>query len=404
MLQSYLTVIRRYPNIIALGVMATLFSNFGQTFFIGLYNEHFRSLFDLSSTAFGSIYSGVTVCSAITLLFIGHFIDKISLHRYITIICLSLAAGCMLIYWAPALPLFILGLGLVRFLGQGVMTHLSSTVTARYVKEGRGKGLSLASLGISLGGAFFPLMATASDAALGWRTSWLVYGVLYLSLVLPIMLKLAPKRNIELPDELEDTLHPNTSVKTVLRDPTFWAVIITGMLLPFLMTGIFFHQRFIMDSLGYSQTLYASLFVLFGATGMIASFVVGALVDKLGSDWMLRVYLIPFLLAIWLLMSISHPLALAAWMVATAISASCFHPAQGSFLAERYGTKRLGALKSVLTSSIVLSSAIAPALFGYLIDTTANVMVLLNVSWITTAIILFGINWQLRRSATIARN
>ncbi|MGB1540499.1 MAG: MFS transporter, partial [Rickettsiales bacterium] len=326
-----------------------------------------------------SIYSGVTIFSAVAILFLGHLIDKISLHKYITAICAALIAGCLLISKSEWLPLFILGLGMVRFLGQGVMTHLSSTVTARYVHEGRGKGLGMVSLGMPLGETFLPLLATLAIASIGWRESWLIYAAFYALLAWPLLMKLAPKRDITLPDELDQTLHAGTSAQNALRDPVFWSVILAGLIMPFLMTGVFFHQHFIMDSLGFSQELYAGMFVLFGSTRIIWGVLAGNVVDKYGSAIVLKLMLVPFLLALLLIMWLPNPITLGLWMFSMALSAGSFTPAQGSFLAERYGVKKLGSLKSVLTSCMVLSTACAPALFGYVIDKTENMDIIFAI-------------------------
>lgn len=387
MLKSYLAILRRYPAVIGFGFLCTFFSNFGQTFFIGLYGEDFQNAWSLSSTEFGMIYSGVTVASAGLLLVLGHFIDKVPLRRYVVIVCTALAAGCFLIAHAVALPLFVLGLWLVRFNGQGIMTHMSSTVTAREVHEGRGQSLSLAVLGLPAGSILFPMLFTAAAALADWRMAWMGYALVYLLVALPLLLRLAPRRPLELPDMLDASAGEGRKLHRVLLDPALWLLLAANMLMPFLLTGIFFHQQRLMEGLGFSAQLYAFSFVAYGIGHAVAELLSGYLVDRFGATRVLRLFLLPFLLATLALLAFPVPVMLPVFMLASALTAGCTHSARGSYLAERYGTRQLGAVKSLFTSGMVLSSSLSPILFGVILDRALGVEAILHLCWMSAALL-----------------
>lgn len=389
MLASYLSIIRRHPSVIAFGFFATLFSNFGQTFFIGLYSEYFQTAFGLSNTQFGGVYSGVTLASAGALLLLGHMIDKVHLRRYVAYACVALAAGCLTMAHATTLPVFVIGLWLVRFHGQGVMTHMSATVTAREISEGRGGSLSLTVLGQPLGEIVLPLLFTVTIALVEWRTSWQAYGLFYLLFALPMMLWLAPCKAIELPDTLDQPVEAEQKMRHVFKDKALWLLLIANMLMPFLITGIVFHQKWLMEDLGFTTQLYAMSLTGFGVGHAVSGLLAGGVVDRVGSVKVLRLFLLPFIAATLGLVFIGYWWMLPLFMLATALSAGCTHSARGSFLAERYGTKQLGAIKSLFTSSMVFSTALSPLLFGWIIDTTAQGVMILHLSWIS-AVLAFG--------------
>ena len=75
-----------YKNIHLLffGFLIAFTSGFGQTFFISLFSDDFRSTFDLTNTEFGSLYSIATVLSAITIIWAGKLIDTVSLEKFDT--------------------------------------------------------------------------------------------------------------------------------------------------------------------------------------------------------------------------------------------------------------------------------------------------------------------------------
>jgi hypothetical protein len=57
------------------GFLLTMFSSFGQTFFIGLSGNELRASFSLSDGEFGTIYMLATLGSALTLPWLGKFLD-----------------------------------------------------------------------------------------------------------------------------------------------------------------------------------------------------------------------------------------------------------------------------------------------------------------------------------------
>lgn len=389
--QSYLAILRRHPRVIAFGFFATFFSNFGQTFFIGLYASDFRQALGLDNAAFGSVYSGVTLASAGALLLLGHLVDKVRLRYYAAYACIALGVGCLLMAHATLLPLFVFGLWLVRFHGQGVMTHMSATVTAREIAQGRGRALSLTVLGQPLGEVIFPPLVALLATLFLWQQVWTGFGLVYLLLALPLMLWLAPGGQIALPDALDADAQEDAKLHQVLRDPSLWLLLLGNALMPFAITGIFFHQQWIMDALGFSPALYALSVSVFGIGHAVSGLLAGAVVDRVGAVRVLRWFLLPFILALLLLLHVGQAWVLPLFMLATALTAGCTHSARGSYLAERYGTGKLGAIKSLFSSSMVFFTALSPALFGWLIDAYADPAVLFYLCGGLAAVVMLAL-------------
>ncbi|MEQ8195897.1 MAG: hypothetical protein RIB59_15555, partial [Rhodospirillales bacterium] len=61
---SYLLFILKNARFLGFGVLLTFFGNFGQTYYIALFNEPIRAEFGLSHGDFGLLYSVATVSSA----------------------------------------------------------------------------------------------------------------------------------------------------------------------------------------------------------------------------------------------------------------------------------------------------------------------------------------------------
>lgn len=65
-MRPMLLFLRANARWLAAGLLLTMFSSFGQTFFIGLSGNRLRAAFDLSDGDFGGLYMLGTLASAAT--------------------------------------------------------------------------------------------------------------------------------------------------------------------------------------------------------------------------------------------------------------------------------------------------------------------------------------------------
>ena len=106
----FLPFLRHNARWLAGGYLLTLFSSFGQTFFISLSAGGIRADYDLSHGAFGSIYMAATLLSAFTLPHLGRIVDYVSVSRValltmpmLAIAAVLMAAGIIAIVGLPAI-------------------------------------------------------------------------------------------------------------------------------------------------------------------------------------------------------------------------------------------------------------------------------------------------------------
>ena len=97
-LRSYLNLLSHHRQILGMGVVLTMASSFGQTYFIGVIGPHIQASLFLSHTEWGTIYMAGTLLSALILPWTGAQIDRFSLTR------------CTL----PTLLLLVLALSLIH--------------------------------------------------------------------------------------------------------------------------------------------------------------------------------------------------------------------------------------------------------------------------------------------------
>ena len=230
------------------GLLLTFFSAFGQTYFISLSAGELRAAFDLSHGAFGGLYMAATLCSAISLTYVGKFVDThpLALVTGAVVIGLALFSSAMASVSSVAM-LFVVLFGL-RLFGQGMMTHVAMTAMGRWYEAQRGRAVSIAALGMQCSEAVLPLTYVALAAGLGWRGTWWVAAAVLVLVALPVLLLLLrveriPRGTVSVDES--DTVRPARRQWTrgeVLRDPVFWVISLGTLAPPFIGTTIFFHQ------------------------------------------------------------------------------------------------------------------------------------------------------------------
>ena len=173
----------------------------------------------------------------------------------------------------------------------------------------------------------------------------------------------------------------------MIRDPLFYLFMPALLAQPMLFTGFMFHQVHLVESKGWSLGVWGSLYILYALVSTVVTLGTGLLVDRFGAIRLTPFVCLPFGLGLLILASADSVLVSVLFMVLMAVSIGAYSTLSSPFYAEMYGTLHLGSIKSVATASMVLSSAIAPVLMGWMIDAgvSMNAMALMSVAYVLLA-------------------
>ncbi len=396
----------RNARFLAFGAFAGLFSSFGQTYVIALFNSDIRAEFDLSHGDFGLVYSLATLASGTCLIWVGRLIDNIDLRNYVVAVSAALAIACFLLSWAPTVIFVGLAIFALRLTGQGLMTHIGQTSMARYFDRDRGKAISISMIGAPLGAAFFPTIIVFLVGLYGWRGSWTAFAIFVVVVVAPVMLWLLlghvqhhatfvagiAKAHADATSGTPQRRH--WTRREVLRDPRFYLAIPAVVAPSFIVTGFFFHQLHIVDEMGWSRAWFASTYFAYGGVTIAASLIFGPLIDRFGAARLLPFNLLPLGLAMLLFAVSNDPMVAIGFMVASGITGGGTFTILAALWAEVYGTRHLGAVRAFAASLSIYSTAASPFILGWLIDggTTVPTMSMACLAYIViaTALVLFA--------------
>ena len=353
------------------GFLMTFCSSFGQTFFIGIFNPYIRQDLNLSHSEFGGIYSIATLISSIAIIWIGKKIDDFKLINFAIFVILSLLFSTVFMNQLTGYIHLIFAFFFLRLFGQGLMSHTSSTAMAKFFTTNRGKALGISWLGLTLGEGILPGLVTLLINIINWKQIWLIIAVFLLIIVLPLVIYLLNdfKDNSVENERLKINLNiKNWTRLEVLKDVKFYFLLPAILCPPFLITGIFINQFFLFENFNWGANYIAPSFIAYAIFTLISLQISGFLIDRYSAIRVLPFYLIPMIFGFIISIILKFWISPILFFIFIAITNGAANVLITSTWSEMYGTKHLGAIRSVTVSLMVFSTSLAPVLFGYLID------------------------------------
>jgi len=399
-------IIRSNFKIIIFGFVFTFFSCIGQSFFIGLFNSEIRNELNISHAQFGSIYGIATLCSSLTLVWLGKKIDEIKLINYSILVITLLFLASIFFSFVNGIIFLFIGISLLRLSGQGLMTHTATTTVSRYFEKTRGKALSFTWLGMSLGEFLLPILIVFLLSFLHWRDLWMQIGIVVL-IILPIFSYMTVKDiNISSRERGEGNYKKNLLLikswtrTEVLKDFKFYSLLPHTLACPFIITGVVINQSFIIESKGWGEYAIAQAFMFYSVLTVITLFFSGFIVDKFTSRKILPYLNLPMLLGLIVLVFFDHPYSAFIFMGLLGISNGLTNVLMSSFWAEIYGVNYLGSIRALTGSLMVFSTALATATFGFMIDSGFSIegISILCSIYIVISLIIILIFWNSYKS------
>ncbi|WP_355660398.1 MFS transporter [Halomonas salifodinae] len=382
---GYRTLLRDHRGLLGIAFLAMFTSSLGQSFFIGLFQAPIAERLGLSAGQFGTAYALVTLAAGFAMLRLGPSIDWVAPRRFALTVLLALLAGILLLTLSPWWGLGLLGLGLVRLCGQGMMTHLGNTLAGREFTNLRGRALGLVGAGLMLGETALPPLLAALLVWLGWRELWWLFAAVLALLWVPLLLRGPwPRAPGKRPAKGQRRDGPRP-----FREKRFWQLLPLLMTLPVTMTGLFIYQARMTEDLGSSLGVYALALTGMGLAKLPGALLGGRWVDRLGPVRLARLYLLPYALALVVAILWGGHLGVWALMVGGGLAMGAQESIATSLLVRLWGSEHLGTVRATLSAAMVFSTGIAPAVLGVALDLGASftlilagMLALLVVGWL----------------------
>ncbi len=374
-------------KVIIFGFIFTFFSSFGQSFFLGLFNSSIRNTLSITQGEFGSIYASATLLSSFLLIWVGKKIDDINIFKFAFFVSILLSFSCFFFSKISSVFFLFVAVFLMRFSGQGMMSHTATTTISRFFTKSRGKALSTCWFGLSTAEFILPVLIVYLLTVTTWQNIWILISIFVLFFLPFTSYFLVKKLNFDSREETNEKNSKHSDIKQwkrieVIKDYRFYIVCLNMLAMPWIATGVFVYQSFILESKNWGTYVIAQSFMLYSVLSVITLLASGFLIDKFTSRKLLVFMNIPLLFSTLILIFFNSSISAFVFLGLIGISNGFANILGSSTWAEIYGVKYIGSIKALTTALMVFSTAFGTALFGVLIDKGFSIEKIALVSFI----------------------
>ncbi len=374
-------------KVIIFGFIFTFFSSFGQSFFLGLFNSSIRETLSITHGQFGSIYASATLLSSFLLIWVGKKIDDINIFKFAFYVTLLLSFSCFFFSKISSIAFLFIAVFLMRFSGQGLMSHTASTTITRYFTKSRGKALSAGWFGLSTAEFILPVLIVYLLTITAWQNIWISISILILFFLPLSSFFLVKKLDFDTREQVGTKDLEIKEIKQwkrieVIKDYRFYIVCLNMLAMPWIATGVFVYQSFITESKEWGSFIIAQSFMVYSILSVVTLLGSGFLIDKFTSRKLLIFMNLPLLFSTLVLFYFDNSITSFIFLGLIGISNGLANVLGSSTWAEIYGVKYIGSIKALTTALMVFSTAFGTALFGLLIDKGFSIEQIAIVSFI----------------------
>ena len=366
-------------RVLLFAILLAFFSGFGQTFLLSLYIPSFLKELSINHTIYSAIYSSATLFSGITIIFVGRIIDRVPIKSFAIAVIVGFAAANLVASFTFNLVVLFIAIFMLRFFGQGLLSHTAMTAMGKYFTKARGKALSIAYLGFPIAEGLFPIIIVSTIALIGWRQSFQASALSIIIILFPLTLFLLrnfKKENVkedmavnikakDIPRIEEERIW---SQKEILNKRSFYLFAPTAFLVGFILTALFFFQTFIAEYKGWTIEWMALNITAYAISSFTFSILAGPIIDRYSARKVFPFILIPMIVGLGFLSILSHPVATTLFWFFVGISAGLNPTLSNAIYAEEYGTLSLGGVRSLFAFVMIGSTALGPIFYSLMLD------------------------------------
>ena len=372
---------------VVFGWINIFFSAPGQTFLISLCIQDIATDLGLSATALASVYSVATLSAAASLTPVGRWIDRLTLHQLLLVMGSILGLGCLGLVFGTHVIMIGAAFYALRLGGQGLLTMSATTIMGKCFHKNRGKALSWASLGFSMSELIFPSIVLLAMSAWGWRGAYVCLGLGYLVIWLPLQWRCVTMSGQGVPQCFEHEVMTESvqsspvvySLAEVIRDKTFYWVIVASCLPPMIMTAILYHQYSLFEFHSWPIEWIPFALGAYAISKSVTSLGVGPFLDRYGP-------VVSFMMLVAGMgigtvgMALGGPASMGVlWYVIFGAALGLSGPVMSVVWPNLYGTPNLGQIKGWVATWRNGVTAIAPLPLAWVIDSNASIPLFLGV-------------------------
>jgi MFS family permease len=386
-----------YGYVIILAAFFIIFAAYGVRFSFGVFFKPMAADLGCSSATTSLVYSISMFLEGIFSLVMGGLADRHGPRIILTISSILVGLGYCLMPLVHSTWQLFLFYSLILGVGMGGIFVPVVSMTARWFTARRNLMTGLVSSGAGIGTLVIPPISAYLIKSYGWRTTFIIMGILILVVVLIAaqFLKRDPSKIGQLPFGETPAAEKGPAVpvkgytfQQTLRMPQFWVLFIMIFWYGFYSSS--FNVHIVPDAInaGMSSTIAASILSVSGGLLVVGRLILGSAADRIGNK---RIFIFGFILSalalVWISLLQAH-WAFFLFAVLIGFSQGGIGTSQSPIAASLFGLKAHGLIFGCIGFGYTLGSAVGPYFTGYLFDLTASYHLAFIICAVTSVISL----------------
>jgi MFS family permease len=345
------------------------------------------------SQAFG--FAALTVAVVSPLL--GKWLDRYGPRR-VVLPCMAVFAlafgslGLLTPHLAHFYAVFVL-LGIV---GNGTTQMGYSRAVSTWFDRRRGVAFALVMAGTGVGSIVLPILAQSVISAYGWRTAYLILGLLAMLLGIPLTARYVRERDQSSTEGLnrDRMSQDGFTVKKALQSRAFWIVAATLFLSSVAVNGAITHLSALLTDRGISAGEAALASSTLGATSLLGRLITGSLLDRFFGPHVAFALAVSMACGILLLSSAATywTALVAAMLIGLGLGGEA--DITPYLLTRYFGLRSFSTLYGFTWTAYAIAGAIGPVILGHAFDASGSYtkfLIILAFSTFVAAALLLGL-------------
>ena len=347
------------------------------------------------------------VSSAIASIFLGRLLDKFSIKKIMMIGGVIFSLGLFSISFVQSSFNLLLIYGTLLAVGGPALGNLSVTkLVANWFEKNAGMALGIAAIGISFSGVVLPLLVDPLIDLIGWRSVYIVFGLIVIFLLIPLVRYLV----IDTPEEIgqfKDNLIEKPSeevqdlmeIKDFFKHNIFWIISLAFAFQFLAMGGVLLHLPLHSESQGFletwtvlglpiKQTVLAYSIAALG--GVVGKVFFGYLMDRLSANIPVMIMMAMQSLGIFGLTLIDNYLLFTLFCFIFGLGFGGAMVLMSASFLKAFGSQNLGSVRGISALIIVPVQPVGMILVGTAFDFNLYIESFLLMGAITLIGLLIG--------------
>jgi MFS transporter, OFA family, oxalate/formate antiporter len=384
--------------ILAAGTLGLIMTSPGQTYVNSIFIDHFIRDLDISRSLVSMLYLVGTLTASLALPWVGRQVDLRGQRLMAVAISVAFGLACLYMGFVRNALMLLIGFTLLRMLGQGSLSLVSTNIINQWWVRRRGPLLGLSGVAMALlGVGAFPNVVNWLIPHLGWRMTYGVLGAVLLLVMTPVawlFFRNRPEEYGLLPDGLSGEPQPaglvattpatslveeHWTVREAMGTPVFWVFLAGLASISMLGTGVQFHIVSIFADNGLTPAMAAASYVPIAVTSAALNLASGILVDRIRLRVMMAIALVLQALSLWMVAFLGTAALALAFGIVIGATTGLMRTVSTVAWAKYYGRRHLGSISGVTSTVLVAASALGPLPMGVARDWLGTYTTTLNV-------------------------